>query len=172
MAAVGESDTVVGAGQRRCGSRRQKGRLACDWQEARIVVDGNRESWSGAQDRKDKSEIGARPIGMTQLLSLSLAVNLIYGQTAVVRDSWFGVDKIKHFFMSAFIESVSYSALQAARANHHSAMAGAIGITLGFGVAREIHDMRTPGNIFSLRDLTWDAIGTGAGAALLSHTIR
>ena len=42
---------------------------------------------------------------MTQLLSLSLAVNLIYGQTAVVRDSWFGVDKIKHFFMSAFIES-------------------------------------------------------------------
>lgn len=109
---------------------------------------------------------------MNQLLTLSLAVNLLYGQTAVVRDKWFGIDKIKHFFMSAFIESVSYSALQAAGAKHRTAMTGAIGITVGFGVAREIHDKRTPGNIFSVRDLTWDAIGTAAGAALLSHTIR
>ena len=74
--------------------------------------------------------------------------------------------------MSAFINSVSYSALQAARVNHHSAMAGAIGITMAAGLAREIHDMRVPGNIFSVRDLTWDAIGTAAGAALTSHTIR
>ncbi|MEO8580528.1 MAG: VanZ family protein [Gemmatimonadales bacterium] len=109
---------------------------------------------------------------MNQLLSLSLAVNLLYGQAAVVRDNWFGIDKIKHFFMSAFIESVSYSALQAAGANHRTAMTGAIGITVGFGVAREIHDKRTPGNIFSVRDLTWDAIGTGAGAVLLAHTVR
>jgi putative lipoprotein len=109
---------------------------------------------------------------VNSLLSLCLAVNLVYGQTAVTSDSWFGIDKIKHFFMSAFIESVSYSALQAARVHHKSAMAGAIGITLGVGVAREIHDKRTPGKIFSVRDLTWDAIGTAAGTALLSHTIR
>jgi hypothetical protein len=32
----------------------------------------------------------------------------------VIPDSWFASDKVKHFFMSAFIESVSYSALQAA----------------------------------------------------------
>jgi putative lipoprotein len=87
-------------------------------------------------------------------------------------DPWFGIDKVKHFFMSAFINSVSYSALQAARVNHHSAMAGAIGITMAAGLAREIHDMRVPGNIFSVRDLTWDAIGTAAGAVLTSHTIR
>jgi len=100
-------------------------------------------------------------------------VNLVYGQAAVVHaDSWFGVDKIKHFFMSAFIESVSYSALQAARVNHRSALGGAIGITLAFGVGREIHDMRAPGNIFSVRDLTWDAIGATAGAVMLAHTTR
>ena len=87
-------------------------------------------------------------------------------------DPWFGVDKVKHFFMSAFINSVSYSALQAARVNHRSAMAGAIGITMAAGLGREIHDMRVPGNIFSVRDLTWDAIGTAAGAALAAHTIR
>ena len=110
---------------------------------------------------------------MNQLFSVCLAVNLLYGQAAVTRpDSWFGVDKIKHFFMSAFIESVSYSALQAAGVRHRAAMTGAIGITIGFGIGREIHDKRTPGNIFSVRDLTWDALGAGAGAALLAHTIR
>ena len=110
---------------------------------------------------------------MNQILSLCLAINLVYGQAAVVHtDSWFGIDKLKHFLMSAFIESVSYSALQAMRVNHRSAMGGAIGFTLGVGVARELHDMRVPGNLFSVRDLTWDALGTGAGAVLSSHTIR
>jgi putative lipoprotein len=110
---------------------------------------------------------------MNQLFGLCLAVNLIYGQAAVTRpEGWFGVDKIKHFFLSAFIESVSYSALQAAGVRHRSAMAGAIGITVGFGIGREIHDGRTPGKTFSVRDLTWDVLGAGAGAALLAHTIR
>lgn len=112
---------------------------------------------------------------MSHLIGICMAVNVVFGQAAVTQphpDAWFGLDKIKHFFMSAFIESVSYSALQAARVNHRSAMAGAIGITIGLGIGREIHDKRVPGNIFSVRDLTWDVIGTGAGAALLSHTIR
>lgn len=110
---------------------------------------------------------------MNQFLSMCLAVNLLYGQAAVAHpDSWFGIDKLKHFFMSVFIESVSYSALQAAGVNHRPALGGAIGITLGLGVARELHDRRQKGNIFSVRDLTWDALGAGAGAVLLSHTIR
>jgi putative lipoprotein len=109
---------------------------------------------------------------VNQILSMCLAVNLVYAQTAVVRDSWFGIDKVKHFFVSAFIESVSYSALQAARVNHRSAMAGAIGITAAFGVGREIHDFRNPKNHFSVKDLSWDALGAGAGVVLLSHTIR
>ena len=109
---------------------------------------------------------------MNQLLSLCLAVNLVYAQTSVVHDSWFGIDKIKHFFMSAFIESVSYSALQAAKVNRRPAMTGAIGVSAAFGVARELHDKRTPGNHFSYRDLTWDALGIGAGAAMLKRTAR
>ena len=110
---------------------------------------------------------------MNPALSLLLVVNLVYGQAAVAhRDSWFGVDKIKHFFMSAFIESVTYSALQAARVNHRAALGGAIGVTMAVGVGREIHDKRTPGNIFSVRDLTWDAVGATAGAVLLTQTRR
>jgi len=138
---------------------------------------------------------------MTLLVGAYLAVNLVYAQMAevrgpptshllpraynlaqfavagptlgsVVEDSWFGVDKVKHFFMSAFIESVSYSALQAAHVNHRSALAGAIGVTAAFGVGREIHDSRNPKNHFSIKDLSWDAIGAGAGVVLSSHTIR
>jgi uncharacterized protein YfiM (DUF2279 family) len=109
---------------------------------------------------------------MNQLVGLCLAVNLIYAQTAVPRDSWFGIDKIKHFFISAFIESVTYSALQAAHVKRRPALAGAIGVTAALGVAREIHDKRKPGNRFSYRDLTWGALGITAGAAMLSHTIK
>jgi putative lipoprotein len=110
---------------------------------------------------------------MNRLFSLCLVVNLVYAQVAVVhQDAWFGADKIKHFFMSAFIESVTYSALQAARVNHRAALGGAIGVTMAIGVGREIHDKRTPGNIFSVRDLTWDAVGATAGAVLLSQTRR
>ena len=109
---------------------------------------------------------------VSQLVALSLAANLVFAQTAVVRDSWFGIDKIKHFFMSAFIESVSYSVLQAAHVKRRPALTTAIGVTAAFGVAREIHDKRTPGKWFSYQDLTWDALGIGAGAAMLTHTIK
>jgi len=109
---------------------------------------------------------------MNQLFGLCVAVNLVYAQAAIVRDSWFSPDKIKHFFMSAFIESVTYSALQAARVNHRPALGGAIGVTMAIAVGREIHDKRTPGNIFSVRDLAWDAVGASAGAVLLSQTRR
>ena len=109
---------------------------------------------------------------MSQLAGLCLALNVIFAQTAVVRDSWFGIDKIKHFFISAFIESVSYSALQAAGVNRRAALGGAIGVSAAVGVARELHDRRVPGNRFSYRDLTWDAIGIAAGTAVLKRTIR
>jgi putative lipoprotein len=106
------------------------------------------------------------------IIGVCFAFNIVYAQTAVTRDSWFGIDKIKHFFISAFIESVSYSALQAANVNRRPAMAGAIGVSAAFGVARELHDRKKPGNRFSYRDLTWDALGITAGAVMLKHTAR
>lgn len=109
---------------------------------------------------------------MNQLVGLCLAVNIIYAQAAVARDSWFGIDKIKHFFISAFVESVAYSGLQAAGVNRRPAVAGAIGITAAVGVGREIHDKRKPGNRFSYRDLAWGGLGIAAGAALVTRTIK
>ena len=109
---------------------------------------------------------------MNQIAALCLAVNLVYAQHAVVRDSWFGADKIKHFFLSAFVESVSFSLLQAAGASRRTALAGGLGAAAVVGLGREIHDKRTPGKFFSYRDLTWDAIGAGSAALLLSRTIK
>jgi uncharacterized protein YfiM (DUF2279 family) len=107
---------------------------------------------------------------VNQILGLCLATNLVFAQTVVVPDSWFGVDKVKHFFISAFIASVTYSALQAAHVKRRPALAGAIGVTAAIGVARELHDRKKPGNRFSYRDLTWDALGIGAGAVMLTNT--
>ena len=109
---------------------------------------------------------------MNQIASLCLAVNLIYAQHAVVRESWFGSDKIKHFFLSAFVESVAFSFAQVAGANRRTALASGIGAAAVVGLGREIHDKRTPGKWFSYRDLAWDAAGIGSAALLLSHTTK
>lgn len=87
------------------------------------------------------------------------------------RDTWFGADKVKHFFMSAFIESMTFSGLQAAGASRNAAFAGAIGTTAVFGIGREIHDKKTKG-LFSFGDLTWDTIGAGAAGLVLRKTQR
>lgn len=108
---------------------------------------------------------------MKQLLALSVGLNLIFAQSAVTGESWFGIDKLKHFFLSAFATSVSYSALQAAGANRKTAMAGAIGASAALGISREIYNLRTT-KVFSLKDLAWDAMGTGAAATVLSRTTK
>lgn len=108
---------------------------------------------------------------MRQILGLSLALNFFFAQAAVTRDSWFGTDKVKHFFLSAFATSVSYSALQAAGANRRTAMTGAIGASIGLAISRELYNLRTT-KLFSVRDLTWGAIGTGVAATMLSRTVR
>lgn len=83
-------------------------------------------------------------------------------------DSWLSADKLKHFFISAFVQSVSYSALRTARVSHDGALVGASAATLVVGVGKEIHDDRS-GEHFSVRDLAWDAAGAGAAAVLLSR---
>ena len=85
------------------------------------------------------------------------------------RDSWFGADKVKHFLMSAFIESLTFSGLQAAGAHRNASFAGAIGVTAVFGIGKEIHDKQR-GEPFSLHDIAWDAAGGGSAFLMLRHT--
>jgi uncharacterized protein YfiM (DUF2279 family) len=84
-------------------------------------------------------------------------------------DKWFGTDKVKHFFMSAFVQSATFSAARAAGVSSSNAqMIG--GVATGVvGIGREVHDRRL-GRIFSVKDLAWDAAGGVSAAALLRRT--
>jgi uncharacterized protein YfiM (DUF2279 family) len=92
-------------------------------------------------------------------------------QMAAPRDAWFGADKLKHFFVAAFTQSVTYSVLQVAKVKHDHAMMGAWAVTATVSVAKEVHDRRTTG-LFSIRDLVWDAAGAGAASLLIHRSVR
>ena len=86
-------------------------------------------------------------------------------------DGWFGADKMKHFFMSAFIQSMAYSSVRAAGASHDGAIVSATAATVGFGVGREIYDGRVK-RAFSYKDLVWDGAGLAAGMVLVNNARR
>lgn len=89
---------------------------------------------------------------------------------ASARDPWFGTDKMKHFFMSAFVQSVSYSVIQVTtRGSRSSLLLSASATTAIVGIGKEIHDRRVKG-LFSVRDLAWDAAGAGTASLMLSQT--
>ena len=80
-------------------------------------------------------------------------------------------DKVKHFFLSAFVQSASYSALRLGRVEHDGALVAASAATVAVGIAKEVHDARS-GRGFDARDLVWDLIGAGAAAAVLEQSHR
>ncbi|HEY7234207.1 MAG TPA: hypothetical protein VH539_08665 [Gemmatimonadaceae bacterium] len=86
-------------------------------------------------------------------------------------DRWFAPDKVKHFFMGAFVQSVSYSAFRATGARHDSSLLVATGVTAAVSVGKELWDVRTGGSA-SMRDLTWDAAGAGMATVVLEHSAR
>ena len=87
------------------------------------------------------------------------------------RDRWFGIDKLKHFVVSALAQSAAYGALQYAGAPHRTAVRGSLAAGAALGLGRELLDRRARGR-FSVRDLAWDAAGLAAATALVSHAER
>ncbi len=84
-------------------------------------------------------------------------------------DALFGPDKLKHFFIAGFVESMTFAGSQAIGANRGAARGAAIGVTAAVSVGREIHDRKTKG-LFSIRDLAWDALGATAALIVLNKT--
>ena len=96
---------------------------------------------------------------------------LVLALQARPADRWFSPDKVKHFFLAAFIQSVSYSALRATQLGHQSSLVGASAGTVAVSIGKEMADARRTG-LFSKRDLVWDAAGIGASSLLLDRTAR
>ena len=110
---------------------------------------------------------------MKYILALCLLVPLSLEAQAKnrLKDTFFGPDKVQHFFVSAFLQSFTYSALRATKVSHQSSLAGATVTSALFGLGKEVHDKRGYG-LFSLRDLAWDAGGIGTATLLIGHTRR
>jgi uncharacterized protein YfiM (DUF2279 family) len=85
-------------------------------------------------------------------------------------DSWFGVDKAKHFLVAAAIQSGSYAALRSADVRHWPSLDAGFGTTAAVSLGKEIYDRRRSG-LFSWKDLAWDGAGAVAAAAVI-HTTR
>lgn len=106
------------------------------------------------------------------ILAASLSLGLpIEAQKPKLSDPIFGVDKVKHFFIAGFVESMAFAGAQAAGSNRSTARASAISATAIVSIGREIHDKRKKG-LFSVRDLAWDAIGASAALLVLNKTQR
>ena len=88
---------------------------------------------------------------------------------AVAADRWFGTDTVKHFFVSALIQSSAYSIARSADASRSNAQIAASVTSVAFGVAKEVRDRRQA-KVFSVKDLIWDGAGALAAAALLNGT--
>jgi uncharacterized protein YfiM (DUF2279 family) len=86
-------------------------------------------------------------------------------------DRWFAVDKAKHFFMAAFVQSASFSALRLTGLGRQRSLAGATGVASAVSVGKELYDLRFGGDA-SFKDLAWDGVGIVAATALLNQTER
>ena len=86
------------------------------------------------------------------------------------RIRWFGADRVKHFFVSFFVQGASYSLLRMTNLGDGPALVGATAATAAVGVSKEVWDRRH-GKPFEVGDLVWDALGAGAASALLVHTV-
>jgi putative lipoprotein len=100
-----------------------------------------------------------------------LAFTLHFGRTSAgqANDPWFGTDKAQHFFISAFVESVTFSGLRATRLSRTGSLVGASIMTSAIGITKEIHDARSGGDP-SAKDLMWDGAGIVAAGLLLGRT--
>ena len=93
-------------------------------------------------------------------------------QPAAARDDgWFGADKAKHFFTSAFVQSVAYRGLRTARVGKTGSLIGATVVSGSIGLGKEWYDSRYGGDP-SVRDLAADGAGILAASLVLGHTSR
>ncbi len=103
--------------------------------------------------------------------AFALIFTLHFGNGGVAADRWFGADKAKHFFMAAFVQSVTFSGFRTAGLGRNASLVGATITTAAVSVGKELYDARTGGDP-SLKDLTWDAGGMLAAGVLLHRTPR
>jgi putative lipoprotein len=100
----------------------------------------------------------------------ALAFAFHFGTAAPARpdDGWLSADKAKHFLTSAFVQSVSFSALRAAGVSKDGSLIGATIVSAGVGAGKELWDRKFGGDP-SWKDLAADGAGILAASLVLRH---
>ena len=85
-------------------------------------------------------------------------------------DKWWGMDKAKHFVLSAFLAAASYKIYRDEFHNkkEHS-LYFSTGFTLSLGLGKEIYDETRPQKKFSYKDLVCDLLGIGVGLLIVTR---
>jgi uncharacterized protein YfiM (DUF2279 family) len=104
------------------------------------------------------------------IAQLLLVVVVLLPGAQPPRATWFGPDRVKHFLLSFFVQSASYSLARTANLEHRPSLFVASGVTAAAAVSKEIWDRKRGGG-FDTVDLVWDALGAGAATALLVRTV-
>jgi uncharacterized protein YfiM (DUF2279 family) len=102
--------------------------------------------------------------------ALLLVFSLHTGSPAPA-DRWFAADKVKHFFASAFTQSVAFGAFRLTGQGRHGSLVGAASVAAAVGIGKEIYDLKTGGDA-SFKDLAWDGVGIVAGSVVMAQTGR
>jgi putative lipoprotein len=106
------------------------------------------------------------------VLALLAAVGLsVAPRPAAARDPWWGRDKALHFGATFGLSAAGYACGAALTDEPVVRLGVGASLAMGAGLAKEMFD-RTSGGDPSLRDLTWDAVGTATGlftAWLIDH---
>ena len=100
-----------------------------------------------------------------------LVFTLHLGQEHPAGDKWLSSDKVKHFFMAAFVQSGSFGVLRLVGVERSGSLVGASVVSSGFSIGKEIHDAKSGGTA-SGKDLVWDVAGIIAASAVLNRTER
>jgi putative lipoprotein len=94
---------------------------------------------------------------------VALALLLVVRAAPVAgRDLWLGPDKALHFGVSCGLAGVGFAVAAPLRRAPVARVGTVATLVMAAGIAKEMHD-RTSGGDPSLRDLTWDAVGTATG---------
>ncbi|WIG98947.1 hypothetical protein [Myxococcus sp. SDU36] len=100
------------------------------------------------------------------LPSLLLLVFLApLGARAASGDAWLGPDKPKHFAACFVLAGAGYAGGALVFDSPHARWLTGAGLAMGAGVGKELYDLGR-GTTFSMKDLTWDAVGTASGLAV------
>ena len=83
--------------------------------------------------------------------------------SAASADPWFGQDKALHFSATFMLAGDGYAAAAAARCHESVRFGVGAGVAFAAGVSKEVYD-RYSGGDASMRDLTWDVVGTATGS--------